>query len=257
MERRLAFQAITFGVHSLRSNLKVLILSVLAASGVFIASFFGIMILCVIWMLKFVDPKFLDMLSNKLQTIPTITMLRLFVINHITVIGLFTIVPIFYILIISMGLALGFTKLILNIYDQKQLSVRTIFSQFRRVPTFFAAGFLYGLLLTFGMLLLILPGIYWFIRFSLLSFFIVDQNVGVLDSLRLSYRATKGVFWDVFLVFLFSWVISFIFSCIGRLHPFVLLITIPLQVIVFLIVNLSFAYLYRKLAKPKEIPVGV
>lgn len=254
MERRLAFQAITFGMRSFRSNLKVLILSVHAAGGVFIASFFGVMIISIIYVFKFVNPNFLTPLQTQTQTI---TMFRQLTTNQTVFFGLYAIVATLTMFIIGMGLSLGFTKLILNIYDQKQLSVRTIFSQFRRIPTFFAAGFLYGLLVAFGMLLLILPGIYWLTRFSLLSFFIVDQNVGVLDSLRLSYRATKRVFWDVFLVFLFSWVISFIFSCIGRLHPFVLLITIPLQVIVFLIANLSFAYLYHKLAKPKEMPVGV
>ncbi len=251
MERRLAFQAITFGMRSFRSHLKVLILSVLAALGVVIASFFGVMIISIIYVFKFVGPNFLTSLQTQ-----TITMFRQLTMNQIIFFGSFAIVAILTMLIIGMGFALGFTKLILNIYDKKQLSVRTIFSQFRRVPTLFAASFLYGLLVAFGMLLLILPGIYLLICFSLLNFFIVDQNAGIIDSLRLSYRATKGAFWDVFLVLLFSWVISFIFSGIGRLYPFVLLITIPLNVILFLIANLSFAYLYRKLAKPKEMLVG-
>ena len=262
MERRLAFQAITFGISSFRSNLKILIFSFLAALGVFMASIFVVATLLVIsnlYLLKFVDPNFLDLLQMQ-----TITMLKQLTMNHIVFFGSFAIVAIFNMFIIKIWLSLGFTKLMLNIYDQKHLSVRTIFSQFRRVFTVFAASILYGLLIAFGMLLLILPGIYWATRFYLYAFFIVDQNAGVIDSLRLSYRATKGAFWDVFFLFLtfggslsFGRVISGIFNDIGWLYPFVLLITIPLYVVVFLIANLSFAYLYRKLAKPQEMPVGV
>jgi len=254
MEKRLAFQAITFGMRSFRDNLKVLILSVLAAGGVRIVSFFGVVIISIIYVFKFVDPNFLTPLQTQAQTI---TMFRQLPMNQMVLLCSFAIVAILTMLISGLVFMLGFTKLMLNIYDHNKLSVRIIFSQFRRVPTFFAAIILYGILVAFGMLLLILPGIYWLTRFSLFSFFIVDQNAGIIDSLRLSYRATKGAFWDVFLVCLFLWVIIFVFSCIGRLHSFVLLITIPLNVIVFLIVKLSFTYLYRKLAKPQEIPVGV
>ncbi len=251
MEKRLAFQAITFGIRSFRSHLKVLILSCfLAAGSVSIASFFGLIIILIL--ITFVYPNFLTSLQTQ-----TITMFKQLTMDQMVLFCSFVIVVILTTLISCMGFALGFTKLNLNIYDKKQLSVRTIFSQFRRAPTLFAAGFLYGLLVGFGMLLLILPGIYLLICFSLLNFFIVDQNAGIIDSLRLSYRATKGAFWDVFLVCLFFSVISFIFSGIGRLYPFVSLITIPLNVIVFLIANLSYTYLYRKLAKSKEIPVGV
>ncbi len=170
--------------------------------------------------------------------------------------------------IVSMGLNLGFKKLMLNVYDKKIVSVYTIFSCFDVLWKHICASVLYWLVVCVGMLLLVFPGIYWGIRFFLFPFFIIDKkNISIINSLRMSWRATKGSFWSIFFMTVFFWFVEGIFFIIimspinwfsrwGTLYintnidptkPFVSLLIFVLSVLTFLIANFSYAHLYRKL----------
>ncbi len=113
---------------------------------------------------------------------------------------IFLMILVFIMIIIVMGLELGFKKLMLNIYDQKQVSACTIFSCFRVLWKHVCASIFFVIIVGIGILLLVLPGIYWSIRFCLFPFFIIDKNEGIMDSLYMSWCATEGLFWELFLV---------------------------------------------------------
>lgn len=244
MKKWLFFQSLEFAFRSFRSHIKILGLSSLAAIGVLMTVLLATMLS---WGFLYVG------ILIKLfgYTFPTQQAIasgvpfweRIFVLMPILI------VPVFIAIIISMGLHLGFKKLMLDIYDQKPVSVRTIFSCFGVLWKYVCANILYGLVVCVGMLLLVFPGIYWAIRFYLFPFFIIDKNVSITDSLRMSWRATKGSFWVIFfMITLFGSVGGpFRIIRVSLANPFLSFFITVLGGLTFLIANLSYAYLYRKL----------
>ncbi len=230
MQKRLSFQALQFGFRATLANIKVLIFSFLAVVGLFLAEI--TVVTAVLFVAAYV-------LKINIRALPTIMMGPGLAVIFTPVVILLT--------GFMMGLYLGFKKLALDIYDQKPIAVRTIFSCFRLVPTYACASFLYGLITFSGMLLLIIPGIYWGIRFCLFPFFIVDQHAGITDSLRMSYRATKGAFWDLFLFMFILGAVPMPIQLIARFYRPAVLFVAPFSFFWGVISILAFSYLYRNL----------
>jgi uncharacterized membrane protein len=60
------------------------------------------------------------------------------------------------------------------------------------------AGILYGLIVLAGIILLIVPGIVWAVKFSLCFYFVIDKGLGPVQALKASSRTTIGVKWPLF-----------------------------------------------------------
>jgi len=66
-----------------------------------------------------------------------------------------------------------------------------------------------GLISLLGLILLIIPGIYFMTRLAFSNFAVVDRKAGIRQSLRFSWELVKGnVFWTVFLTMVVSVLIS-------------------------------------------------
>lgn len=100
-----------------------------------------------------------------------------------------------------------------------------------------------GILFLVGLVLLIIPGIYLMLRFSMAKLAILDhQNIGVFDALRISSEMTSGVKWELLGLFL---VIVFI-NILGVLALIVgLFVTIPISM-------LAVSHVYVALSKRKK-----
>ncbi|MBT9151779.1 MAG: hypothetical protein DDT40_01975 [candidate division WS2 bacterium] len=61
-----------------------------------------------------------------------------------------------------------------------------------------ATSILYGLIVSLGTVLLILPGIFLSIKLMLFMYFILFENKGILNSLSASWQLLKGNWWRVF-----------------------------------------------------------
>jgi uncharacterized membrane protein len=110
----------------------------------------------------------------------------------------------------------------------------------------FLGTVLYYIVVFLGFLLLIFPGLYLALRYQFYSEFIVDRNVGVFESFRLSAQATKG---KKLSLFAFSLVIGIV-NVIGLILLGVgLLATIPLTYLAYLAV-------YRVLSGPNTEPAA-
>lgn len=72
-----------------------------------------------------------------------------------------------------------------------------LFSKAGRFFYLFCGSFLYSLIVVGGFILLIFPAAIWGAKFAFFPFFIVDQNAGPIEALKMSSRATNGVKWDV------------------------------------------------------------
>ena len=88
-----------------------------------------------------------------------------------------------------------------------------------------------------GLILFIIPGIIFAIKLQFVDYLIVDKKMGI-DSLSKSWNMTKGVKWNLFLL----WILIALINIAGALLLLVgLFITVPLSVV-------ATAYVYRKLS---------
>lgn len=110
-------------------------------------------------------------------------------------------VVLFALILYVMGLFVWIlpAKLLLRFYDQgpEPFSLSLFLSQFDfgMMLKILGAIILFYLIVGAGLLLLIIPGIYWLIRFSLAFFTIIDTNCGIIEAFRRSYQRTKNNFW--------------------------------------------------------------
>jgi len=77
---------------------------------------------------------------------------------------------------------------------------------------------LYGLIVLGGLILLIVPGIIWGIKYQYFGFLIIDRNMGPVEALKRSGEITKGYKGDLFLLGLLFFGISllgFLVCCVG------------------------------------------
>jgi uncharacterized membrane protein len=83
---------------------------------------------------------------------------------------------------------------------------------------YLVGSILYGLIVLGGLILLIVPGIIWGIKYQFFGYLIVDRNMGPVEALKRSGEITKGYKGDLFLLGLLFFGISilgFLVCCVG------------------------------------------
>jgi len=149
---------------------------------------------------------------------------------------------------IELIITMGWTRIALDIYDHGTSKVKRIFTTIPVVLNYVIAMILYTCISSFGLILLIIPGIYWFITFFFAPVFVIDTGCGPIESLRKSAAITYGHKWHLLLTILIFIGISML-SVITIIGPFVL-------TYVWL---LSQIFIYRRLqeAKIREVPIPI
>lgn len=145
--------------------------------------------------------------------------------------------------VISLELGFATFAILLKIVDNKKTKIKDLFSYFNAglLFKFFIISLLYGLIVFFGLILLIIPGIYFGIKYWFALYIFVDKQTGILESFKLSAKLTKNVKWQLFKLCLLQMLIV----VAGFLALFVgLLIAWPVN-------YLSDFYVYRKLSSAK------
>ncbi len=94
--------------------------------------------------------------------------------------------------ILYFTLMAGFTGVLLSTAGDLPVRTRDVFAKWRLGWRYFLATVLWFVVSSVGFLLLIIPGIYISYRLRLYPFFLVDRDCGDVESLRLSWAATKG-----------------------------------------------------------------
>jgi len=184
-----------------------------------------------------------------------------FFIGLLIVAGLITIIPTFlqlvtqgdapglsFILSIVSGvlqliIEMGMIKIALKFADNTKAELGDLFSCIPLLPKYMVASILYGLIVLGGIILLIIPGIIWGIKFYFFGYFIVDQGAGPIEALKRSSSITMGAKWDLFL---FGLLIIGI-NILGLLALVIgLFATIPTSMV-------AIAFVYRKLLAQAEV----
>lgn len=137
---------------------------------------------------------------------------------------------------LQMVINIGLITISIRYVEGKQNTFKDLFTHIPFIP-YLLASLVYGCIVLGGMILLVIPGIIWGIKYGFYPYLIVDRNLGVIDSLKKSAEITKGVKWDLFVFGILLGLINvagFFVFFIG------LFVTIPMTM-------LAMAYVYRKL----------
>lgn len=103
--------------------------------------------------------------------------------------------------IIMLG-KMGFYHSALLLTKGLKPSFNQFYSNWRLLLSWIIAGILFGIMFVIGLILLIVPGLMVWAIFGLYPFFILDKGSGPIEALQQSAEATKGIRWQIFLLFL-------------------------------------------------------
>lgn len=143
--------------------------------------------------------------------------------------------------IASIIIGIGIMKMFLRINEGENPPVKEIFSAYGVFWKYLGTSILYGLIVVGGLILLVVPGIIWAIKYSFATLIVVDTQSGPIKALKESGNITKGSKWKM----LGLAIISVIMVIVGYAVLFVgALVTIPIS-------SFAWIYVYRTLSKAK------
>ena len=122
--------------------------------------------------------------------------------------------------VVSIFLGLGATRIGLRLVSGEPAEVGMLFGEGSKLLRTIGAYILYMLMVSVGLLLLIVPGIYLAIRFGQFQTAIVDRDLGVLDSLAYSSDITTNNRMNLFGLAVLSMLIvlaGLVALCIGMI----------------------------------------
>ena len=100
--------------------------------------------------------------------------------------------------LVSLWISFNFIKLYLHLIDTNtEGKISEAFSFSQSFWPFLGASLLFTLMFVVGLLLFIVPGIYWALKNQFYGELIVDKKMGALESLKKSSEITKGVKWQL------------------------------------------------------------
>ncbi len=149
---------------------------------------------------------------------------------------------------VQIVLNMGLTLIVLRVYDRVETGYMDIFEPFHMFWKYLSATILTLIIVLFGLVLFIVPGIVAMIALAFTSYLLIDRNLGPIEAITESMRITHGHRWNL-LLFGLSLVV---FNLLGALFFGIgLLITIPVSA-------LATVHVYRWLLyPPAEAPVRV
>jgi len=139
---------------------------------------------------------------------------------------------------IEIVFSIGLIKIALAFCNGRKPAIGTLFNFSDCFWRYTATFILYKLIVIAGMLLLIVPGIFWMTKFCLCFYFVVDRGLGPIKALKASSRTTMGIKWQLLGFIILCTIINILgILCLGL----GLLVTYP-------IVLIAEAIVYRQLA---------
>jgi len=160
--------------------------------------------------------------------------------------GLFSFAVTVLALIVGIIIGMGLIYITLKLYDENTAEYRDILKPAPLFWRYLGSSLVYGLIVIFGLMLLIVPGIIWSIKYGFYKYALIDEKLGVMDSIRRSREITKDEKWHIF----FFGIVLTLLNILGALVFFVgLIITVPITL-------MATVYVYRKLLHRELVPVS-
>jgi hypothetical protein len=102
-------------------------------------------------------------------------------------------------------IAMGQIEIALKLCDGEKVRFDDLFSCANLILKYIVVSILYSLIVLGGLILLIIPGYIFAIKYQFCFYFLVDQNTGIIESLKKSGEITDGAKLDLFL---FGWILA-------------------------------------------------
>ncbi len=99
--------------------------------------------------------------------------------------------------IIAMLLQIGWTKLLFKVNDGKETNLHELVQHFSLFWKYLGTTILFCLGSFLGLLLLVVPGVYFILTYQFVFLLIVDRHMGVKAAFEESARITKGAKWKL------------------------------------------------------------
>lgn len=143
--------------------------------------------------------------------------------------------------VIQMVTGIGVIVISLKFVDGKKPEIKDIYSHYPLLLNYFFGSLIYGIVFLAGIILLIVPGIIWGIKYQYTTYLIIDKKMSPMDAFKKSAEITKGnIMKLLWLDIAFIWI-----TVLGALVMGIGLI------VAWPIVTLAGAYVYRKLSPKK------
>lgn len=95
---------------------------------------------------------------------------------------------------------MGYIKNLFQTLDGIEPQFSAYGQQAPKLVTFIIANIIYSIIVIVGLIIFIIPGIYLAIRLQFFMVFIVQEDAGIMESLRMSWNITKGNAMQLFLL---------------------------------------------------------
>lgn len=130
---------------------------------------------------------------------------------------------------------MGFLAVTIKVAKEEDCSWGDFFNVVHLFFSFLWAEILFYLAVIGGLLLLIVPGIIFGIKFSLWPYFVLDRRFKGVEALKASNSAVYGFKWDICLL----WIATFLLNILGALFFGIgLFVTVPVTMLAWALVYL-------------------
>jgi hypothetical protein len=139
--------------------------------------------------------------------------------------------------IVSFFVGMAYIKAGLRYTAGEQADFTDLYSAYPHLWNYFLGAILYGLIVLGGLILCIIPGIYWGVKYQFFGYFIIDQERTPTNALTRSGQVTQGIKGYLFLFNLAQlgiMILGFLACIVG------ILVAIPVNFV-------AHAYVYRRL----------
>ncbi|MCX5776862.1 MAG: hypothetical protein NTX32_04470 [Candidatus Firestonebacteria bacterium] len=130
----------------------------------------------------------------------------------------------------SIFLCLGYLKIFIQLYEGKKAELVTLFNNYEEYFDFLVCYILYVLIVMAGIVLFVIPGIIWALKYQFALYLVIDKKMKPLEAIRMSGKITMGHKVNLFLfmfVVLGVCILGFLCCCIGII-PAAIVVTFAL-----------------------------
>jgi len=104
--------------------------------------------------------------------------------------------------LVSSAMWIGWQFFCLRLAREPDVPFSAIFGGFSRFATAVWLTLCYGVIMGLGLILLVVPGIAWFIKYSLSPYAMMDRQFRAMEAIKFSGKITTGYKWKLFAVHL-------------------------------------------------------
>jgi len=109
-----------------------------------------------------------------------------------------TILSIVFVFLVARPIQFGLSYLNLKASRGEKFEIKELFSPFKDYGNVVLASFLTALIVGFGTLFLIIPGIIFACKFMFVPYIVTDKKMKAIDAIKESWNMTDGHAWTVF-----------------------------------------------------------